>query len=199
MNSRREREKINGPALLYTHIRRAGCPKSYWNDSSSAQHSRDMEMDATAGLFSMRFKEKTSFNSTSYAQMVSSLLPLTLYYYSDSFLSPYYYSRVNLEGLENKTKNIQENSLFFFVYFSRIAWLGGNESLGSCVCVLQVPPPLLLLLLSNLIISGCYFHQTQHASLFSTFFLNVCYHNCPGVCKLERERRKDKIKLTCRM
>lgn len=198
MNSRREREKINGPALLYTHIRRAGCPKSYWNDSSSAQHSRDMEMDATAGLFSMRFKEKTSFNSTSYAQMVFSPPHVILLFRFFSIPLLLFKSQPGRVGKKQNKKYPGEFS-FFFVYFSRIAWLGGNESLGSCVCVLQVPPPLLLLLLSNLIISGCYFHQTQHASLFSTFFLNVCYHNCPGVCKLERERRKDKIKLTCRM
>lgn len=130
----------------------------------------------------------------------SSLLfsPLTLYYYSDSFLSPYYYSRVNLEGLENK-KNIQENSLFFF-YFSRIAWLGGNESLGSCVCCVCPSSPPLLLLLSNLIISGCYFHQTQHASLF--FFFSTFFWMCVTIIVQgsgERKKKEDKIKLTCRM
>ena len=55
----------------------------------------------------------------------------------------------------------------------------------------------LSLLLFNLIISGCYFHQTQHARWLFFFFMNVCYHNCllHGLLGGERERYKKKINL----
>jgi hypothetical protein len=152
-------------------------------------------MDATAvcaGLyFSMRFeRKKTSFNSTSYAQMVFSSLPPHVILLFRFFSIPLLLFKSQPGRVGKQKKNIQENSLFFF-YFSRIAWLGGNESLGSCVCCVCPSSPPLLLLLSNLIISGCYFHQTQHASLFF-FFSTIFFWMCVTIIVQGSGERKKK-------